>query len=557
MNPIKLILLLFITLPLLAQNKNTYAPITIKDSIAIDSGYNLAASNANTNPRKAATELEKVITYIDSIHQNTTLPHYYALFKKAESLHHLAYFKRRERENPLALEYLQKSITIKEQIQETFTLCTTYHQIGWVWIYQFEYDKAEKYLDIAYELSIAHDNFSERIKILSTYGELYRNMKKIDKALASHQLAMKLADSIQDPKSIAITNSHYASLLRQLKRYDENEKHLKIMIDNHKRMNNLIGMESGTYALGVTYREQGKFVKAIEAHKEALKLSEEIGNKALIHSRYLAISSTYKKAKDFEQALDYYKKYHKAILEKTDIETYKKLADLESKHTYEKQAALDSIRFAKENEKVIIQAESQKTKKNLYFVLLLVVLSGAAIVVILLRKNHNNKTRLTEERLEREKAEKEFLDEKLKINEEETKRVIADNTMRLAFKQELLNKLKKEVGTTQLEALKNSLNSTITELQLQINTEEKLGDLQNRIEEVNKGFDLKLIEQYPSLTKTEREICSLLRLNLSIKEIMTIRNVSLDSVKSARYRIRKKMEVPSGEELEAFIQNIR
>jgi len=91
---------------------------------------------------------------------------------------------------------------------------------------------------------------------------------------------------------------------------------------------------------------------------------------------------------------------------------------------------------------------------------------------------------------------------------------------------------------------------------LQIDTENKLSGLQEKINYINKSFDAKLQELYPELTSGEREVCALLRLNLSIKEIMTIRNVSSDSVKSMRRRIRKKMHIPSDIEIEKFIQSL-
>ena len=93
-------------------------------------------------------------------------------------------------------------------------------------------------------------------------------------------------------------------------------------------------------------------------------------------------------------------------------------------------------------------------------------------------------------------------------------------------------------------------------MQQQIITENKLSSLQDKISEVNKNFDQNISNKYPSLTKTEREICSLLRLNLSIKEIASIRNSTTDSVKAIRYRIRKKMEIPKSQELENYIQTL-
>ena len=128
--------------------------------------------------------------------------------------------------------------------------------------------------------------------------------------------------------------------------------------------------------------------------------------------------------------------------------------------------------------------------------------------------------------------------------------------MRLTFKEELIYKIKSEVINEDPKHIKNTLNSLITQLNLQVRTEKKLGGLQEKISEVNQKFDDILKHTYPELTKGEREVCALLRLNLSIKEIMVIRNVSVDSVKSMRRRIRKKMKISTSISIENFVQNI-
>ncbi|WP_282086778.1 helix-turn-helix transcriptional regulator [Aquimarina algiphila] len=160
-------------------------------------------------------------------------------------------------------------------------------------------------------------------------------------------------------------------------------------------------------------------------------------------------------------------------------------------------------------------------------------------------------------KIRRVEDENKALGEQLAVKEEEVKTLMADNSMRLAFKEEWLTKLKNEILTTaDANELRQSLNSLIAQLRLQIDTENKLAGLQGKIDINNISFDTKLQELYPDLTKGEREVCALLRLNLSIKEIMTIRNVSSDSVKSMRRRIRKKMQIPSEVELEKFIQEL-
>ncbi|MEM6686550.1 MAG: hypothetical protein AAF617_12275, partial [Bacteroidota bacterium] len=210
-----------------------------------------------------------------------------------------------------------------------------------------------------------------------------------------------------------------------------------------------------------------------------------------------------------------------------------------------------------ERKEIELTAKSEAEEKQFYIILLLLTLISATIIGLLVRRNFTNRAKIAQEKLEKEQAQKLLLDEKVRINEEETKRLIADNSMRLEFKQELLDQLKTETSNIQsLEEMKQTMQSLVSKLQLQIATENKLSTIQDKIEEVNKGFDTKLREAYPKLTKTDREICALMRLNLSIKEIATIRNSSIDAVKAARYRIRKKMQLSAGEELEYIIQSL-
>ncbi|MEW7289161.1 helix-turn-helix transcriptional regulator [Aquimarina sp. 2304DJ70-9] len=189
---------------------------------------------------------------------------------------------------------------------------------------------------------------------------------------------------------------------------------------------------------------------------------------------------------------------------------------------------------------------------NASAILYALVSIGIIVIVFFSWKNFQNRMQLNQMA-----QEKKTLIEKLKAKEEEVKSLMADNSMRLAFKEEWLAKLKNEVlASADTAELRQSLNSLTAQLRLQIDTENKLAGLQERIDHNDIHFDSKLQELYPDLTKGEREVCALLRLNLTIKEIMIVRNVSSDSVKSMRRRIRKKMNIPSEIELEKFIQEL-
>lgn len=154
--------------------------------------------------------------------------------------------------------------------------------------------------------------------------------------------------------------------------------------------------------------------------------------------------------------------------------------------------------------------------------------------------------------------EKKLLKRELEAKEEQIKSLMVDKGIRLTFKEEWLAKIKNELlAAADTKELRSSFNSLIAQLRLQVDVDKKQLGLQEKIGYNNINFDNKLQKLYPHLTRGEREVCALLRLNLSVKKIMTIRNVSIDSVKSMRHRIRKKMDVSADVELERFIQQLR
>ena len=101
--------------------------------------------------------------------------------------------------------------------------------------------------------------------------------------------------------------------------------------------------------------------------------------------------------------------------------------------------------------------------------------------------------------------------------------------------------------------LKVSLNQLIKRLKAQVNVEEKLDILQRDIDRINAEFYERLLVRFPDLSKTERELCAYIKLNLSNKEIADLRKTSLNTINVTRSRLRKKLGLGRDEELETFI----
>jgi len=78
-------------------------------------------------------------------------------------------------------------------------------------------------------------------------------------------------------------------------------------------------------------------------------------------------------------------------------------------------------------------------------------------------------------------------------------------------------------------------------------------DFKMVFEEVHPDFHMRLVENHPDLSANDLKICALTRLNLNIKETAGILNISPESVKTARYRLRKKLGLGPEEELLPYL----
>ncbi len=74
-------------------------------------------------------------------------------------------------------------------------------------------------------------------------------------------------------------------------------------------------------------------------------------------------------------------------------------------------------------------------------------------------------------------------------------------------------------------------------------------EFENHVQSIYEGFYSRLEEKYPGLTRNDRKLAALIRMDLSSKEISTVMNISPKSVDQSRYRLRQKMKLSKEENL--------
>ena len=115
-----------------------------------------------------------------------------------------------------------------------------------------------------------------------------------------------------------------------------------------------------------------------------------------------------------------------------------------------------------------------------------------------------------------------------------------------------LKRLRKRSTPEMMEEVNDLMIYTRNEL----NMDKSLHELQENISEINHSFFENLESNHPELTKTEKYVCGLLRLDLSNKEIAILKEVSVDSITVYKSRLRKKMNLEQRTNLTKYLRSL-
>lgn len=167
--------------------------------------------------------------------------------------------------------------------------------------------------------------------------------------------------------------------------------------------------------------------------------------------------------------------------------------------------------------------------------------------------------------LEQAKQEKELvklqnkqLEHELKLRSSE----LADSTMNLVRKNDMLQVLDENMVELSESVRREDAKAKITkkindirrDIQSNMNDDANWEKFEENFNLVYDNFMVKLLQKYPDLKKNDRKLCAYLRMGLSSKEMASLMNTSVRSIETARYRLRKKLDLPTGDNLTEFIQ---
>lgn len=189
----------------------------------------------------------------------------------------------------------------------------------------------------------------------------------------------------------------------------------------------------------------------------------------------------------------------------------------------------------------------KQSNDNLKFTLFVIIflLSSSVIVAYTFIKNHKRHN---------EELNKKILNINDEVLDKNKELMLLSNQIlhhKQYFKEIILNlkSYKGPISTNEVKSIIKDINGTIHD-------DGEWDNLQKHFNILYEGFYDTIIKLHPTLTETELRHCMFIKLHLQTKEIARIMLVDPRSVQTARYRIKKKMNLDEHTDLRVYLLSI-
>jgi len=426
-----------------------------------------------------------------------------------------------------SIELNKNAIRKYEKQKNTNGLIASYINMGGLLWYLHRYKESLEYLENAEDELRKIKNFDLCAKLYGEYGRNYASLGLLDESNSSLNTSIYFAKQITNKKKREKLLYFYYTW--KLANFEELRMTDSMNVTQRKRLE--LSAQPLTFVhIAEKYLKNKQLNTAEHYLKKAMSLT---GDYSLYQKSItlLTFGKLHTERGDYDKALQYYLQsltISKQLSRTHDIrnaykeisDTYKQLNDIEKKNEYlEKYAHLsDSIEKDERNAldipiKKIIKKESQKEQeeRKKYIIIISIIIIITGILIFLLVKAYQKKQKLKDE----------IIDEKLSETEE----------------------LKQKLNTTGFDELsKLAMNNDPFFLP--------------RFKEIYPEFYEKLTKTYPQLTANDIKFSAFLRLNLSTKTIAQYKNISIRTIESRKYRLRKKLDLPSDVDLNKWMMEL-
>ena len=472
-------------------------------------------------------------------------------------------------------EYLDTAISIgldKKWLAHTYILYQS--------VYERYHDFENIYKSHLKVLSYGekNSNYDEMAKSLNMIGNIHYSRDNLKMAISFYRRAYNYASLINDSTIMSTSLNNIGIVFIDQHNNDSAYYYMSSALRFNIRLKNIVKLSINYTNLGNIAMDDNKLSKAYQYYQKALEYAMRSDGAYCVPVLYVSFGEYYIKMGDNKNALKYLlnaleysnnsnnsdtrrilKLLIDVYLQNEDIESIEKYFDfyVEANDTVSKrmrQSAVEFLkvetqnRYEKEKHIHIIESKKKELKLKINLLLILVVLIITVLLAYIIYKQQKNKLNQSKLKEDNLKLEKKLLNTEL-----------TDFSLQIIQRNRLLNELNNELkslSSASVDDGKIIIRNLVSKLSSTKQNRDELEILQEKIDQINTKFYYALKERHNDLSKNEIHLCALFRINLSIKDIASLKNISPKSAKMAKYRLRKKLKISSDINISSYLKEI-
>jgi tetratricopeptide (TPR) repeat protein/DNA-binding CsgD family transcriptional regulator len=506
-----------------------------------------------TNPELTELYASRALALADSLQYKKGL---------ADSYYASSLISRLKADDAEELDYHMKALKILEEIGDSSSLARTYNEIGVVYHDKGDFELAADFYTRSLKIYQRRHNIFGIATTLRRIGNMEMDQKHYDKCLDAYQRSLDAERSINNLEGIANSLNNIGVAYYTQGKYKEALPYYNQSFDIIKKINNLNRLPAAYHNLGRVYLAQGNIAKAKAMADMDWPTAQQSRSRYAMMEAAMLVSDVALQENNFQKAYKFLA-IHDQIRDSVEQQnTQIEFARLHAIYKTEDQAK--ELALTKKDHQIAIIRQ-----RIIAGVLMAIVIIGAWIIYLLRRtvrqkqevisKNqqlHDVQLGLAKAELDNKELNEKQLERDLEFRHKELLTYTLNLVQKNTIMQNLRDAIHDLLGSTDTSShLK--MTKLIKAIDYSLESEKDWDEFRMYFEKVHSSFFNNLKNHFPDLTQSDLKLCALLSLNLSMKEMAELMGISAESVKMARHRLRKKLELQTEENLTEFIASFK
>jgi tetratricopeptide (TPR) repeat protein len=458
-----------------------------------------------------------------------------------------------------SLKYLFEVLRMAEKAKDQEEIATNMLNIGVCFFRMSDFVKAKYYFRQALPLFNQKKSPSSINALLSNLAGVFASENNYDSALYYYK---KVLDYFEKKKPNKYAQVHVlvemSKVYQLLKEYDKSFDAMKKALPVCEA-NGFIALKAKCLTeLANSYCFTGQYDNAILFANKALEITRR--------DKYLELE-----ASNFEALYTSYKKKNQTDLALLNLEELKIIKDsLQASNNLEELQKMDSKYLTEklQQKELILQQQRDlyETRRIQFYLILSLIILGLGFLSILFfvkQQAARRKSKILEQETEINKQKVIIHQQETALYEAELNKqkneILAISTLQGKTNETLLQIIN-DIRQLAFQELKNKpVSDALYKMAGSIeklSTADSWSDFRKWFTDIHPQFYENLNKICPSLTSNDLKLASLLRMNLSSKEVASLSLRSLDSIHIAKHRLRKKLGLEDENTLISFLFSV-